>query len=209
MMWALRCGIAVVFALAACAQTDFRKSTWGMTRAQVEASESNPPSLVRKSNGETILEYNAIPFASLAARVTYIFADNKLVRAKYIFSGEHHDQNEFIADYRMIEPVLTKMLGKPTSARAIWNDDSTQDEPKSYLDQDRATPASILPSDPLVGLAVSLGHLRLYTEWSNTHTTILHALTGENLNIIHQVEYRSVVFEPLENAVRHAPAPAH
>jgi hypothetical protein len=101
------------------------------------------------------------------------------------------------------------MLGKPTSARAIWNDDSTQDEPKSYLDQDRATPASILPSDPLVGLAVSLGHLRLYTEWSNTHTTILHALTGENLNIIHQVEYRGVAFEPLENAVRRTPAPAH
>jgi hypothetical protein len=209
MMCVLRCGIAVVFVLTASAQTDFRKSTWGMTRAQVEASESNPPSVVRESNGETIVEYHAIPFASLPARVIYIFADNQLARAKFIFSREHHDQNEFIADYRTIEPVLTKMLGKPGSARAIWNDDSTQDEPKSYLDQDRATPASILPSDPLVGLAVSLGHLRLYTEWSSTRTTILHALTGENHNIIHQVEYRGVAFAALENTVRRATAPVN
>ena len=83
-----------------------------------------------------------------------------------------------------------------------WADDSTQDEPKSYLDQDRATPANILPSDRLVGFAVSLGHLKLYTQWQAARTKILHALTGENHEITHQIEYRSVELESLENKTR-------
>ena len=204
-----RCGIAAVLVFTASAQTDFRQAIWGMTPAQVRASETNRPNRERESNREILLEYDAIRFGTLSARLIYIFAANKLVRAKYIFSAVHDDPNEFIADYRTIEPVLIESHGKPTSARAIWEDDSTQDEPKSYLDQDRATPASILPSDPLVGLAVSLGHLRLYTEWSKTRTTILHALSSNNRNIIHQLEYRGVALEPLENAVRRSPEPSN
>jgi hypothetical protein len=204
-----RYGIAAVLVFAASAQTDFRQTVWGMTPAQVRASETNRPNRERDGNREILLEYHAIRFGSLGSRLIYIFANNKLVRAKYIFSVEHEDPNKFIADYRTIEPVLIELHGKPTSARAIWEDDATQDEPKSYLDQDRATPASILPSDPLVGLAVSLGHLRLYTEWSNTRTTVLHALSGNHLDIVHQLEYRSVAFEPLENAVRRSSEPSN
>ena len=181
---------------------DFRQAKWGMTVAQVLATESRHPTEVRQSSGEVVVQYDSVPLAGLDGRVLYMFAQDKLVRAKYVFSLEHENRNEFIADYKAIEPLLLEKHGKPASERAIWEDDSTQDEPKSYLDQDRATPSSILPSDRYVGLAVALGHLRLYTQWNRPRTVILHALTGEDNRILHQVEYRSVEFESLEKQVR-------
>jgi len=205
--------LAVVGALAlsrAAAQTpagppaDFRKAAWGMSQAQVTASESLRPRDVRQSNGETIVEYAPVRFGGLETRLIYIFAKGKLARAKYIFEDEHSDLNLFIADYRAIDPVLLESHGKPASARAIWEDDTYQDEPKSYLDQDRATPESILPSDRQVGLSVSAGHLRLYTQWETARTRIVHALSGHDFQIMHQLEYSSRELEPLEKEVRAA-----
>ena len=192
-------------ALAAAAlygQGDFRQATWGMSRSQVTAAETGTPAAVRENNGEVIVQYGPLRLGALDCRLLYIFARDKLVRAKYVFEAAHSDRNDFIADYHAIEPLLAEQHGKAASARAIWEDDSTQDEPKSYLDQDRATPSSILPSDRFVGLAVSLGHLRLYTEWATGRSKILHALTGEDGQITHQIEYRSVALEALENEVR-------
>jgi hypothetical protein len=185
-----------------CAHTDFRQAGWGMTKSQVLASETKQPAAVTERNGEVIVRYDSLNMARLDCHVVYIFAQDKLVRAKYLFEGEHSDRNEFIADYRAVEPLLIEQFGKPSNARAVWENDSTQDEPKSYLDQDRASPASILPSDRLVGLAVSLGHLRLFTEWVGARSRVLHALTGGNEQITHQIEYRAVAFESFEEQVR-------
>jgi hypothetical protein len=182
--------------------TDFRQARWGMTQAQVLATESSKPNEMRRSSGEAIVQYDSVRLAGLDSCVIYIFANDKLVRAKYLFDVEHDNQNDFIADFRTVEPLLREKYGKPANERAIWTDDSTQDEPKSYLDQDRATPANILPSDRLVGYAVSLGHLKLYTQWQAARTKVLHALTGENHEITHQIEYRSVELESLENKTR-------
>jgi hypothetical protein len=169
---------------------DFRQATWGMTKAEVLASEAKPPSAVRESNGETIVEYDAEKVAGLKASLLYIFAKDKLVRAKYLLDAEHDDLNEFIADYHAVEALLKSAYGEPTMQRAVWEDDSLVEERKAYLDQDRATPESILPSDRNVGLAVSLGHLKLYTE-RGEGTRALHAMTGADGRILHQVEYRS------------------
>jgi len=191
---------------------DFRETTWGMTKAQVLKAESNRPSEVSESNGETIVRYDSMKLAvldgaTLDTSVVYIFAKDKLVRAKYLLNAEHDDLNDCIADYHAVEPLLKSAYGEPTGQRAVWEDDSLQEERKSYLDQDRATPESILPSDRNVGLAVSLGHLKLYTEWgegraTSVRTLVLHALTGANGKITHQVEYRSAELGALEDEVR-------
>ncbi len=191
---------------------DFRETTWGMTKAQVLKAESNPPAEVRESNGETIVRYDSMKLAgldgaTLDTSVVYIFAKDKLVRAKYLLEAEHDDLNDFIADYRAIEPLLRSTYGEPTGERAVWEDDSLQEERTSYLDQDRATPESILPSDRNVGLAVSLGHLKLYTEWGQGRTTpirtrVLHVLMGAEGRITHQVEYRSSELGALEDQAR-------
>lgn len=173
-------------------QTDFRKATWGMTAAQVMAIEPAKPSAVLAEKPETIVQYDSSGFAGLTGRLLYIFADDKLVRVKFLFDAEHSDENEFIGDFRTVEPLLLEKYGKPTSDRAIWLDDQTQQEPKSYLDQDRATATGIFPSDGNVGLAVSLGHLKLVTERAGGRTRVIHVLTGAERHIVHQVELSRV-----------------
>jgi hypothetical protein len=173
-------------------QADFRGAVWGMTRAQVIATEGNRPVRASQSGGEIVLQYDASTLGALNGRPIYIFAKDKLVRAKFLVEEEHTDQNEFIRDFHALETVLKEKYGKPNDERAIWEDDSTQDETKNYLDQDRATASSILPSDRFVGLAVALGHLRLYTIREDGRTRVLHVLAGRDHEITHQVEYRAV-----------------
>lgn len=175
-----------------------------MTQAEVLATEAAQPSEIRESSGEIIVRYDSIQLGGLACRVVYIFADDKLVRAKYVFDAEHREPNDFIRDYRAIEPLLHDMYGKPVSERAFWSDDSLQDEPKSYLEQDRASATDILPSDQFAGPSIAAGHLKLYTRWRGDRTKISHGLTGENSRITHQIEFLSVELERLENDVRGA-----
>ena len=184
-------GAAACFPVSAQSSRDFRATVWGMTKTQVLASEPNSPSEVRESNGETIVQYDSIHLAGLDGKLVYIFAKGKLVRAKYLLNAQHDNLNDCIADYHAVEPPLRSSYGEPTWQRAVWEDDSLQEERKSYLDQDRALPENILPSDRLVGLAVSLGYLKLYTEWGEGRTRVLHALTGADGHITHQIDYRS------------------
>ena len=173
-------------------QADFRKAVWGMSRGQVIATERNRPVRTSESGGEIMLQYGASKLGAMNGRPIFIFANDKLVRAKFLVEEEHSDKNEFIRDFHEVESLLRERYGKPKDERAIWEDDSTQDETKNYLDQDRATASSILPSDRLVGLAVALGHLRLYTIREGGRTKVLHVLAGADHQITHQIEYRAV-----------------
>jgi hypothetical protein len=182
-------------------QPDFRKAVWGMTQAQVKATESIEPAETRQTGDEAVLKYDSPTSAKERARVIYIFAKDNLVRAKYIFDSDHDELNDFIVDYRAAEPRLREKYGKPASERAVWDNDEFQQERLPYLDQDRSLASDILPSDQYAGLSVSLGYLRLYTQWSTGRTRVVHALTGENSRITHQIEYRSIELEPFENQV--------
>jgi hypothetical protein len=173
----LRFLIAVSIALALPLSAQTLQAIWGMTPAQVKAVESRKFTEVQ----------DGLQYESVDTRLVYIFAKDKLVRARYTFSAKHSDLNEFIRDFQTLETKLTEKYGKPASDRAIWTDDSTQDEPKSYLDQDRATATGILPSDRAVGLAVSLGHLNMSTDRTAGRTKILHVLTGATGHVIHQL----------------------
>ncbi len=77
-----------------------------------------------------------------------------------------------------------------------------QQESKAYLDQDRAALSEILESDRFVGLAVSLGQLKLYSQWAGGRTKVLHGLTGQEHHITHQIEYLRAEFEALENQIQ-------
>lgn len=196
-------GTIFVFAAYGQSSPDIRKADWGASKADVLATEATQPSEVRSAEGETVVRYDGVKLAGLDASVVYIFAQDRLVRAKYLIKAGHpEDLNQFIADYRQVEPVLRNAHGQPTDQKAVWLDDSLQEERKSYLEQDRALAEDILPSDRNVGLAVSKGFLKLYTEWTTGRTHILHALTGADGAITHQIEYRSVELSALEDQVR-------
>ena len=193
---------SAALAWSAPAQPDFRQVTWGMNQTQVRAAESGKPSDVHANAGEVIVTYDSIKLAGLTSRLIYIFANDKLVRAKYLFDAKHGDPDDFIADFKIVEPVLREKYGKPVSERAFWQDDDHQTERQAYLEQDRATPADILPSDAFIGMTLAAGHLKLYTQWETDRTKVLHGLTGENNRITHQIEYRGAEFEKFEDEVR-------
>jgi hypothetical protein len=201
MAWFASASPAFAQGATSASRTDFRGSNWGMTQAQVMATEPNRPAQLGESDGEMVVQYGA-KLGALNGRRIYIFAGDKLVRAKFLAREEHSDRNEFIRDFQALESLLKGRYGKPADERAIWEDDSTQDETKNYLDQDRATPSSILPSDRFVGLAVELGHLRLYTLRDDGRTKVLHVLFGADHRITHQIEYRSVGLEKWEQDTR-------
>jgi len=62
--------------------------------------------------------------------------------------------------------MLRNTYGVPEKSQALWEDDATREERLGYLRQDCATAEAILPSDRGVGLAVSLGHLKIFTQWN-------------------------------------------
>ena len=166
------------------AQTsDFRKTSWGMDRAQVVATEGTPPSQMRERGGEIVLRYESARLAGLDCRVVYIFAKDKLVRTKYVFQQEHAEKNDFLSDFTMVDAFLIGTMERPSEQRVSWHNEEYKTEPRRY------------------GVAVSLGHLLYSTQWKGTRTVVTHALSGENGAITHEIEYVSVDLEPWEEQI--------
>ena len=200
----ITCGSLLVcsaaLAWSASAAPDFRQVKWGMNQAQL-AAEPGKPSSIRTTAAEVIVTFDSMSWGGIRSRLIYIFAKDKLVRAKYLFDAEHSDPDDFLADFRRIDPVLRETYGKPAADRAVWEDDENQTERKAYLEQDRATPGDLLPSDAFLGLTLAAGHLKLYTQWEVARTKVLHSLTGENNRVTHQIEYRGMDLEKFEDEV--------
>ena len=112
--------------------TDFRQAVWGMNRAQVLATEPAPPSLVSEQGAESVARYAAAHLAGLDCRIVYIFARDKLVRTKYVFQTAHQDQNDYLADFAVVDAYLTGALNRPGEERVAWRGDSYKKEPRQY-----------------------------------------------------------------------------
>ena len=145
-----------------------------------------------QASDDSTLRYAVTDLAKSDASVVYGFANGKLVRALYIFAPEHANANDFVADFHEVTERLVARHKNPSCERALWLDDSLQNERIAYLQQDRALPSDILPSDVLMGLSIALGYLELYSTWDGSRTQILHMMTGKDHKIYHRVEYRSV-----------------
>jgi hypothetical protein len=167
---------------------DVRGVTWGMMEAEVRAAEGRNPS---EATADT-LRYSTTDFAAADGSIVYTFDHGRLVRASYLFTPEHAEPNEFISDFHAVAAKLRAELGQPEEEQNIWLDDSLQNERIAYLEQDRALPSGILPSDKQAGLAIALGHLRMTATWNKPRTRIFHTMTGADRKIRHQIEFSSV-----------------
>lgn len=154
---------------------DFRKTSWGMTKDQVKASETEK---LEKEDTD-LLAYSGT-VSSLNAFIIYVFVNDKLVRTRYLFVEEHTNENDYVSDYKSINSALTEKYGKPKSDKEYWSNNLYK------TDYDRR------------GFAVSLGHLKCFSDWSTNVTEITAALTGDNYKIEHVTEYVSKRFTDLE-----------
>jgi hypothetical protein len=172
------------------AEPRFRATEWGMTQAEVVASETKKPSASFQTDHESVVLYDSVPFAGFPGQLLYFFAGGRLVRAKHVFEIPQGDPNQSIGDYNAVDTALRSIYGKPFDTKNIWSEDAGQEELLNYLEQDRATPADLLVSDLFLGEAIERGHLKLYSVWLGKRTRIVHGMAGEKGVITHQIEYR-------------------
>jgi hypothetical protein len=154
---------------------DFRKTTWGMSKKQVMSTESAKI----ERDDEDVLAYSGT-VSNMEALIAYIFAEGKLVRAKYVFLPVHTNENDYIIDYDNLKEILTKKYGKPISDEHYWRDKLYQDDFSKW------------------GFAVSLGHLTYYSKWETERSTVFLGLSGENYKVNLVTEYKSKQLASLE-----------
>lgn len=155
--------------------THFRDTKWGMSMQEVKNTEKKEP--IYEEGGMIVYEDYLI---QLPVEIIYIFVDNKLTRAKYLFKQSHTNKNDFISDYKSLNNALKNKYGNPNSEDHYWSDDLYKDTPSDW------------------GLALSVGYHSYFTEWDTNKTEILSALYGDNYEITMVVEYYSKEFKDLE-----------
>ena len=157
----------------------FRKTTGGVSKAQVKSSES----LTLSKEEEKNLYYKT-NILGKDVMLVYAFVSNKLVSAYYILSESHTNKNDFINDYDKFKNTLTKKYGKAKEDRIIWKNDLYKDK---YSDW---------------GMALSVGHLIYMTSWETHDTEIRNLLHGENYDISSIISYRSKKLKGLEEKAK-------
>lgn len=150
---------------------DFRKTKWGMSVAQVKASESNLPTNEGPSPPFNLLiAYNGA-IADMPVIYGFFFIDNKLVQGSYLFTQEHMNKNLYIKDYNEVKNILTRKYGEPHFDQTNWESNFYERVEENY------------------GTAVSLGHLNYGAGWNTPTTRIMISLMGDNgkihLNVIY------------------------
>ena len=159
---------------------DFRKARWGMTKAQVKQAETGKIQKV-----DDLLVYKST-IAGLSTYVAYIFVNDQLVRAKYIFEEPHTNKNMHIVDYEKVKSIISKKYQQPIQDKTIWSNSMFKTKPESR------------------GLAVSMGHLAYFASWGSDRTQIWLALDGDNFDVSFVAEYSSVALAGLETAEKEA-----
>lgn len=156
----------------------FRKANWGMSKAQVKATESGEP----EREDDSFLGYGG-RIANMDALIAYIFAENKLVMAKYLFIEKHSNKNDFIMDYNNLKESIEKEHGKPKDEDKLWRSNLYKNDYSQW------------------GFAVSVGHLVYFSKWETKETDIGLILSGENYRIRLVAQYSSKLLKQLMEKV--------
>lgn len=155
---------------------NFRKTYWGMSKSDVKKSEKGV--IVKDDN---ILAYNA-NIAGIDSIIAYIFIENKLVRAKYIFVKNYEDKNNYISNFQTLKKIITNKYNTPIDDESYWNNDMYKSNHDDW------------------GTAIALGHHGYYSSWKSNATDIKLTLSGSNYKFHFTAEYTSLELANLEKA---------
>lgn len=156
--------------------TNFRQTTWGMSRDEVKSIESGTPI----SDNENVLLYEQ-DYLGIPAQMGYVFKDDKLVKAAYLLRENHDNPDEYIATYEKMKSSLINEFGPPSLDEIKWLNDSEM-------------------SDTASGEDVCTGNVIYKSEWVELDTMILILLEGAD-NKCRQ----GVVFESKKNFLTENP----
>lgn len=150
----------------------FRGTRWGMSKRQVQELEGEPLHQEKSYGLETIRYRKKV--IGLDSSIEFIFAGNKLIKAKYIFLEEHVHKSQYIGDYKKIKDWLTERHGMPLGSNVTWRNDLYKEDYSKW------------------GLAVSLGHLEYSSLWKNQEVEIFLTLAGGNNELSLSAEYKGL-----------------
>ncbi len=148
---------------------NFRKTTWGMSRDQVKASESDTPTEDRPEVVTYTGEYGGIP-----SIIGYMFEGDKLVRAGYLMRSTSEDPESYVGDYEKVKENLIKEYGAPAEDKVDWG----EGEELQYKDKP--------------GAAVCGGKLAYSASWVKDGTVIKETLGGVEGKCRHGVMFESI-----------------
>jgi hypothetical protein len=171
--------LLVLASIAGMSQADFRNSNWGDSMQKIKQSED---SKIKVQSDNAIIYLTKL--AGFDAKLGYVFAGDKLVRANYVIDKEHSNQNEYISDYEKLKSLIIKKYGEPVRDHTVWSNDLYKGDSDNY------------------GLAVSIGHLAYYATWDAGKTEIGILLTGDNYKIYSMIEYAGIDFKEYEDEIR-------
>jgi len=155
--------------------SDFRIANWGDSKESIISKEGK----INKASIDGIYLFDDF-VAGMSCSVAYIFTNNKLTMAKYIFKEEHSNKNDFINDYDNIVSLLSDKYGEASYNSSNWRNDLYKGDIEHY------------------GLAISLGHLNYSAGWlKNDKTDISVLLSGENYDIELVIQYLSKKYQNL------------
>lgn len=159
----------------AIAKRDFRKTNWGMDKETVKLTEPDDP----KSEEDSAMIYSR-KVAGMDVLIGYIFVQDKLVRAKYMFHQQHEGTDTYISDRDNIKKALEKRYGKAVKDRKIWKNDLYTKIPSQW------------------GIALGLGYVTFLSYWETPKTEITLTLKSEDSKIDLWLEYKSKALAKLE-----------
>jgi hypothetical protein len=172
-------GTWAALAPASASTKDFRNCLWGMTKKAVIKAEGITESALAYNDDNMMASSSTI--AGLSCNIIYIFAYDKLVRAKYYITESHTNNNIFIEqDYPKLKTLLSSKYGQPIDEGTDWSNDLYKDDPQDW------------------GTALAYGHLSFHTQWETEATSIYLYLSGDNFKVTFGIEYTSKEWGNLE-----------
>lgn len=147
---------------------NFRKTSWGMSPAEVKAGEGAEFGGYNKKDGVMIFSGQV---ANMPAEIAYMFADDKLIAGMYLFKVEHINSNKYLDDCSELKEMLEKKYGSPQKNETTWSSDLFKNNPQHW------------------GTAVSMGYLSHKIGWETTSTFILLGLSGDNFKVTLHISY--------------------
>lgn len=168
-------------------QYDFRKTNWGMSKEQVEATEDKESYAENDIMVAYRVEIDAKDFLCI-----YQFLEDKLFFSGYVFEGEHTNENDYIHDYKEIKEILIKKYGESDKKKLkflynreeiYWENDLFEKRESDW------------------GMAVSIGHLSYSSIWETPTTRIELILDGDNYKISLRIRYTSKELEEWANKI--------
>lgn len=147
----------------------FRDAHWGMRQDQVMRLEGAPSAQDEASDYKVMRYWESIK--DMGCWIDYIFEDDKLVKARYIFLVKHEYKTQYFGDYKKAKDFLTEVHGQSPLTNVNWLNAEHKDDYSKW------------------GLAVSLGHLEYSAIWDAPETEIVLRLYGENNEVKLVAEY--------------------